>query len=73
MDFGGSKGASTAAGLLDGVQYVASGISAILLGKLLDTCGWNIWVWTLIPFSLAGAVLMRTLWNETPLKNSSAH
>ncbi|NLO91264.1 MAG: MFS transporter [Elusimicrobia bacterium] len=71
MDFGGSKGASTAAGLLDGVQYLASGISAMMLGRMLDSYGWGIWVWLLIPFSLAGAVLMYTLWNETPLKQQA--
>lgn len=68
MDFGGTKTASTVAGFLDGVQYLASGLTGFLLGFLLDKLGWDIWIWMIIPFSIIGALLMRTLWNETPLK-----
>ncbi|MFA5161967.1 MAG: MFS transporter [Elusimicrobiales bacterium] len=68
MDFGGAKAAATVAGTLDGVQYLASGLTGFFLGGLLDKYGWGIWVWTLVPFSLAGALLMTRLWHETPLK-----
>jgi MFS transporter, OPA family, glycerol-3-phosphate transporter len=66
MDFGGTKAAGTAAGLMDGVQYLASGLTGFLLGGLLDKYGWGVWTYAIIPFSAIGAVLMLTLWNATP-------
>jgi OPA family glycerol-3-phosphate transporter-like MFS transporter len=68
MDFGGSKGAATAAGMLDGVQYLASGLTGFLLGHFLDKWGWAAWTWMIMPFSLIGALLMTRLWNESPMK-----
>jgi len=68
MDFGGSKGAATVAGMLDGVQYLASGLTGFLLGHFLDKWGWGVWTWMLMPFSAVGAVLMVRLWNETPMR-----
>ena len=69
MDFGGTKGAATVAGLLDGVQYLASGLTGFGLGYFLDKFGWGVWTYLLIPFSLIGAGLMLTLWNQTPARN----
>ncbi len=66
MDFGGTKAAATVAGLLDGVQYLASGLTGIYLGRFLDKHGWGVWTYTLMPFSLVGALLMIRLWNSTP-------
>ncbi|OGR91041.1 MAG: hypothetical protein A2V88_06745 [Elusimicrobia bacterium RBG_16_66_12] len=66
MDFGGTKAAATVTGLLDGVQYVASGLTGIFLGALLDKYGWGLWTYMIIPFSAVGALLMTTLWNATP-------
>lgn len=66
MDFGGTKAAATVTGLLDGVQYVASGLTGIFLGAFLDKYGWSCWTYTIIPFSAIGAILMTTLWNATP-------
>ena len=68
MDFGGTKAASTVAGILDGVQYLASGLTGFLLGHYLDTLGWGAWTYMIIPFSMIGAVLMVRLWNESPMK-----
>jgi len=68
MDFGGSKGAATVAGMLDGVQYLASGLTGFLLGHFLDKWGWGVWTWMLMPFSAVGALLMVRLWNETPMR-----
>jgi OPA family glycerol-3-phosphate transporter-like MFS transporter len=70
MDFGGTKAAGTVAGLLDGVQYLASGLTGFVLGGMLDKHGWGIWTYAIMPFSLMGAVLMTTLWNATP-KNTT--
>ncbi len=63
MDFGGRRAAATAAGLLDGVQYLGSGLAGVGLGTLLDRHGWSIWPYALIPFSIAGGTLMLRLWN----------
>jgi len=72
MDFGGEKAASTVAGVLDGVQYLASGLTGFMLGRMIDKFGWDAWVWMIVPFSLIGAALMLRLWHETPLKNPAA-
>ena len=66
MDFGGTKAAATVAGMLDGVQYLASGLTGFLLGGMIDKHGWGIWTYAIMPFSLMGAILMLTLWNATP-------
>ena len=68
MDFGGTKAAATVAGMLDGVQYLASGLTGFLLGHFLDKLGWGAWTWMIMPFSVIGALLMTRLWNESPLK-----
>jgi OPA family glycerol-3-phosphate transporter-like MFS transporter len=72
MDFGGTRAASTVAGLLDGVQYLASGLTGFLMGHYLDKWGWGSWTYMIMPFSLIGALLMTRLWNETPLKKKPA-
>ena len=66
MDFGGTKAAATVTGLLDGVQYVAAGLTGFLLGGFLDKFGWGVWTFMIVPFSLIGSLLMLTLWNSTP-------
>jgi OPA family glycerol-3-phosphate transporter-like MFS transporter len=63
MDFGGRRAAATAAGLLDGVQYLGSGLTGFGLGALLDRYRWSIWPYVLLPFSVTGAALMLRLWN----------
>jgi len=70
MDFGGTKAAATVAGILDGVQYLASGLTGFLLGHFLDTLGWGAWTYMIMPFSLIGALLMLRLWNEMPLRRA---
>jgi OPA family glycerol-3-phosphate transporter-like MFS transporter len=66
MDFGGRKAAASAAGLLDGVQYLASGLTGFGLGWIIQHHGWRWWTWSIIPFSVIGAGIMLTLWNEKP-------
>jgi OPA family glycerol-3-phosphate transporter-like MFS transporter len=70
-DFGGKKAAATATGILDGVQYLASGLTGFGLGWLLKTYHWGVWTWALVPFSAIGALLMLTIWNAKPAP--SAH
>jgi OPA family glycerol-3-phosphate transporter-like MFS transporter len=66
MDFGGKKAAATATGMLDGIQYVASGFTGFGLGWILKKYGWHAWTFSILPFSLMGAVIMTRIWNERP-------
>jgi len=68
MDFGGRRAAATAAGLLDGVQYLGSGLVGFGLGALLDRYHWAVWPYAMIPFSAAGGLLMLRLWNAKPVR-----
>jgi OPA family glycerol-3-phosphate transporter-like MFS transporter len=70
-DFGGKKAAATVTGLLDGVQYVASGFTGFGLGLIIDKYGWGVWTYSIIPFSIIGGILMLTIWNAKP-KNKGA-
>lgn len=72
MDFGGKKAAASAAGLFDGMQYLAGALVGVGIGAVLDTWGWGAWQWAPIPFALAGAVVMAFLWNARP-KGRPAH
>jgi OPA family glycerol-3-phosphate transporter-like MFS transporter len=65
-DFGGKKAAATATGMLDGVQYVASGFTGFGLGWVLKTWGWGVWTTCIIPFSILGALVISRLWNARP-------
>ena len=80
MDFGGRKAAATAAGMLDGIQYVAAGFTGFGLGAILQRFGWDgvplaaghvpvdahVWVLCIIPFSLLGAAIMTRVWHASP-------
>jgi len=72
MDFGGRKAAATAAGLFDGMQYLAGSFVGVGVGYLTTRWGWDGWHWAPIPFALAGAYLMAGLWNVLP-KGRAAH
>jgi OPA family glycerol-3-phosphate transporter-like MFS transporter len=66
MDFGGRKAAATAAGLFDGMQYLAAAVVGVAVGRIVDTWGWGVWMWAPIPFAVIGAIVMALLWNVTP-------
>jgi MFS transporter, OPA family, glycerol-3-phosphate transporter len=66
MDFGGRKAAATAAGLFDGMQYLASSLVGVGMGWILDHWGWTAWPWVPIPFACVGALIISRLWNVTP-------
>lgn len=73
MDFGGKKAAATAAGLFDGMQYIGGSVVGIGMGWMLEKFGWGSWGPSMIGFSLAGAILMATLWNARPKTKVSGH
>ncbi|MHB8418747.1 MAG: MFS transporter [Myxococcales bacterium] len=66
MDFGGRQAAATAAGLFDGMQYIAGSVVGVSVGRLLDRFGWGVWPLFPIPFAIVGAALMSSLWNARP-------
>src|SRR5262249_51165131 len=67
MDFGGRKAAATAAGLLDGAQYLVAGpLVGVGLGRLLDPFGWGVVPVPPLPLGGAGALAMVTIWNVLP-------
>ncbi|MEW6733006.1 MAG: MFS transporter, partial [Acidobacteriota bacterium] len=75
-DFGGKKAAATATGLLDGVQYIASGFASLGFGYLIKEFGWSVWIWPLsiTLFSVCGGLMMIRVWNAKPQpKGTGAH
>jgi OPA family glycerol-3-phosphate transporter-like MFS transporter len=56
MDFGGTKNAGTAVGLIDGCVYLGTGLQAWALGRL-TTQSWSYWPPFLVPFALIGVLL----------------
>jgi OPA family glycerol-3-phosphate transporter-like MFS transporter len=58
--------------MLDGVQYLASGFTGFGLGWILEHEGWGAWTWSIIPFSVIGALLMLKLWNARPEPKAQA-
>ena len=71
-DFGGKKAAATATGMLDGVQYLASGFTGFGLGWIIKSYGWGVWTSCIIPFSILGALIISRLWNTKP-RGATAH
>jgi OPA family glycerol-3-phosphate transporter-like MFS transporter len=71
MDFGGRKAAATAAGLFDGVQYVAGSVVGYGMGALLQSRGWGIWPYVVLPFAALGALLSASLWNTLPKRHAA--
>ena len=70
MDFGGKRAAASAAGLFDGMQYLAGAFVGMGVGYITTEWGWGAWHWAPIPFALAGAYIMSRLWNVMPKRRS---
>jgi len=67
MDFGGRKAAASAAGLFDGMQYLAGAFVGLAVGYITQGAnGWQHWKLWPIPFALFGAFVMAFLWNTMP-------
>lgn len=74
MDFGGKRGAATAAGLFDGMQYFfAAPFTGLLVGNITQNYGWQVWKLWPMPFAVVGAIAMATLWNVKPKGRGAAH
>jgi OPA family glycerol-3-phosphate transporter-like MFS transporter len=71
MDLGGRKMAGFASGVIDSFQYFGASFASLGLGKLIDYAvanwriGWGAWFYFMLPFSLAGMLLMTYTWWRT--------
>ena len=72
MDFGGTRGAATATGLIDGFVYLGTGVQSLSLG-FLTSQSWNYWPPFLVPFALIGLVLAIRIWHAFPDAKRKAH
>jgi OPA family glycerol-3-phosphate transporter-like MFS transporter len=73
MDFGGKKAAGTAAGLFDGIQYLAAApIAGRVVPYIAEHYGWQTWKLATIPWAVIGAFVMMRIWNATP-RRSAGH
>lgn len=82
MDFGGSKNAGIAVGIIDGFVYLGTGFMSLVYGLILpedkldaagnltgpatDPDNWYLWPVAMIPMALIGFVLATRLWNAKP-------
>jgi OPA family glycerol-3-phosphate transporter-like MFS transporter len=74
MDFGGRRGVATAAGLFDGMQYLAGAVTGVTVGWITSQPdGWQWWKLWPLPAAIVGAVVMATLWNVTPRGKGGGH
>jgi OPA family glycerol-3-phosphate transporter-like MFS transporter len=73
MDFGGKRAAGTAAGLFDGIQYLAAApIAGRVVPYIAEHYGWQMWKLLTIPWAVIGAFVMMRIWNATP-RGGAAH
>jgi len=63
MDFGSRRGASTAAGFINGLGSIGAAIQGILIGMVASRSGWHAVFMLLIGLSLAAAAIQATMWN----------
>jgi OPA family glycerol-3-phosphate transporter-like MFS transporter len=66
MDFGGRKGVATAAGLFDGMQYLAGAVTGLTVAAITTNYGWQMWKLWCLPWAIIGIIVMATLWNVVP-------
>ena len=64
-DFGGRKGAATAAGVTDGFVYLGTGVQSFCIGALVEK-SWSLFPIFLIPFAIAAVFLALRIWKAIP-------
>jgi OPA family glycerol-3-phosphate transporter-like MFS transporter len=72
MDFGGTKAAATAVGLIDGLVYLGTGVQSLSLGYI-TTWNWHYWPVFLLPFGILGITLTSRIWNAIPKGKAATH
>lgn len=65
QDFGGSKNAGTAVGLIDGLVYLGTAVQGASLGYI-TVKSWAWWPPFLLPFAIIGTVLAIRIWHAMP-------
>jgi OPA family glycerol-3-phosphate transporter-like MFS transporter len=82
MDFGGSKNAGIAVGIIDGFVYLGTGVMSLtyaivlpkvqlddaghIIGPATDPANWKAWPIAMIPLAALGFALTLRLWNAKP-------
>jgi OPA family glycerol-3-phosphate transporter-like MFS transporter len=73
MDFGGSRNAGTATGIVDGIVYLGVAFQAFVIGRITPTGAakadpgeWNRWPLFLVPLAVLGLVMALRIWNAKP-------
>ncbi|MBI4350379.1 MAG: MFS transporter [Elusimicrobia bacterium] len=74
-DFGGTRNAGAATGIVDGMVYLGTGMQSIVIGHITpvgelakDPANWQLWPVFLAPFSVIGFILSLRIWNALPKK-----
>ncbi|MFA5139695.1 MAG: MFS transporter, partial [Elusimicrobiota bacterium] len=74
-DFGGTRNAGAATGIVDGMVYLGTGMQSIVIGHLTpvgeaakDPNNWRWWPMFLVPFAVAGLILSIRIWDALPKK-----
>jgi OPA family glycerol-3-phosphate transporter-like MFS transporter len=75
VDFGGTKNAGAAVGIVDGLVYLGTALQSLAAGYMTptgaeakDPTAWIGWPVFLVPFALLGLVLSLRIWNALPRK-----
>ncbi|MBI4349452.1 MAG: MFS transporter [Elusimicrobia bacterium] len=78
-DFGGTRNAGAAVGIVDGMVYLGTGLQSVLIGLITptgaaakDPNNWFHWPLFLLPFSVIGFALCLKIWNAAPKKKKAA-
>jgi OPA family glycerol-3-phosphate transporter-like MFS transporter len=75
QDFGGTRNAGIAVGILDGCVYLGTTAQSLLLGHILPARGtpeasqlhsWAVWPVAMAPVALIGLLLALRVWHATP-------
>ena len=65
QDFGGTKNAGTAVGLIDGLVYLGTAVQSMSLGYITAK-SWRWWPPFLLPFAVIGTILAIRIWHAMP-------
>lgn len=79
-DFGGTKNAGAAVGVVDGLVYLGTALQSFAAGRMTpvgaaarDPANWTGWPLFLVPFALLGLVLSLRIWKALPQRAARAH
>jgi sugar phosphate permease len=65
LDVAGKRGASTTAGIVDGVGYVGASLAAFVLGSVSKRQGWSAAFDVIASVTLLALILSATWWRTT--------